>query len=69
MNDEQRGLAAFGAQPGGTGPIGREPVLRLTYVRSVHCARRALARGLWAAVAAVRIVLTGPSNKEAFTSP
>jgi glycolate oxidase iron-sulfur subunit len=61
MNDEQRRLAHFGAQPEGTGPVFRLPALQLTYVRRVHGDRCAWAVEKLAAVAATYMVLTGPS--------
>ncbi|MEQ6341453.1 MAG: hypothetical protein M3A44_07295 [Gammaproteobacteria bacterium] len=54
MNDEQRRLAPFGAQPGGTGRFCRETALHLAYVRQVRCAWCALSRGKSASVAAVQ---------------
>ena len=62
MNNEQRWLARFGAQPDGTGPFFRLPTLQLTCVRQVHGDRCASAVEKLAAVAATSIVLTGPSN-------
>ena len=62
MNDEQRWLARFGAQPEGTGPFFRLPSLQLTCVRQVHGDRCASAVEKLAAVAATSIVLTGPST-------
>ena len=60
MNDEQRGMAAFGAQPEGTGPFCRDTALPLAYVPQVHRVRGALSRAKMASVAAVWIVVTGP---------
>jgi len=53
MNDEQRGMAAFGAQPEGTGPFCRDTALPLAYVPQVHRVRGALSRDKMASVAAV----------------
>jgi hypothetical protein len=60
MNDEQRGMAAFGAQPEGTGPFCRDPALPLAYVPQVLGVRGAWSRAKMASVAAVSIVFTGP---------
>jgi hypothetical protein len=42
MNDEQRGLRQFRAQPFGAGPFFRQAALRLAYVAVLHRAHRAL---------------------------
>ena len=62
MNDEQRGMACFGAQPGGTGPFFPGTVLHFARVRQVHYAQCALFRKKMAAVADLKLVLTGPSE-------
>jgi len=57
-------MAAFGAQPEGTGPFCRDTALPLAYVPQVHGVRGALSRTKMASVAAVWIVLTGPRELE-----
>jgi hypothetical protein len=51
MNDEQRRLAGFAAQPEGTGPFSRNPALALVCLASLHGARAALTCEKMAAVA------------------
>ncbi len=55
-------MAPFGAQPEGTGPFSRRPMLPYLYVQRVHSAQGALARTKIATVAASSLVLTGPSE-------
>lgn len=54
MNDEQRCMARFGAQPEGTGPFFRRAALHFAYVHSVHGAQCALPYKKMATVAAVQ---------------
>jgi hypothetical protein len=61
MNDEQRRMAHFGAQPEGTGPplfrtIGRPTALLLAHVRQVHSAHSALLAEKTTAVAGFQLV-------------
>ncbi|MCB1866210.1 MAG: hypothetical protein KDG50_12360 [Chromatiales bacterium] len=56
MNDEQRRMTHFGAQPEGTGPFFRPTLLLLAYVRQVHRAHSALLAKKTAAVAAIGVV-------------
>jgi len=42
MNDEQRCMACFGAQPEGTGPFFCGAALHLAYVHPVHCTQCAV---------------------------
>jgi hypothetical protein len=53
MNDEQRGLTAFGAQPERTGPFSRNAALPLACVDWLHGVRGALPCSKMAAVAAI----------------
>jgi hypothetical protein len=53
MNDEQRSLSGFGAQPEGTGPFSRNTALPLACVDWLHGARGALPCSKMAAVAAI----------------
>ncbi len=55
-------MAPFGAQPEGTGPFSRRPVLPIAYVQRVHSAQGALACTKMAAIAALSLMLTGPNN-------
>jgi len=64
MNNEQRRGASFGAQPGGTGPFFRHPVLRFACVDRPHRTQRALAGAKTAAVAAIGQLLTGPNHMQ-----
>ena len=54
-------MACFGAQPGGTGPFFPGTVLHFARVRQVHYAQCALFRKKMAAVADLKLVLTGPN--------
>jgi hypothetical protein len=56
MNDEQRRMAHFGAQPEGTGPFFRPTALLLAHVRQVHSAHSALLAEKTTAVAAFQLV-------------
>jgi hypothetical protein len=51
MNDEQRSLRAFRAQPFGAGPFFREAALRLAYIAVLYGARHALPREKMASAA------------------
>jgi hypothetical protein len=53
MNDEQRSLREFWAQPFGAGPFFRQAALRLAYVAVLRGARRALPGEKMAAAAAI----------------
>jgi len=53
MNDEQRRMARFWAQPEGTEPFCRHPALRFAYVERPHLAQRAWSCEKTAAVAAI----------------
>jgi hypothetical protein len=53
MNDEQRSLRAFRAQPFGAGPFFRQAALRLAYIAVLYGARRALPGKKMAAAALI----------------
>jgi len=59
MNDEQRRLACFGAQPGGTGPVLRSAASRFAHVQQAHYAQRSLPCAKPASVAGMIYSQTG----------
>jgi hypothetical protein len=62
MNDEQRRVAGFQAQPEGTGPFFRNPALALMGVDWLHGTRAALSCEKMASVATTIQGLTGPRS-------
>jgi hypothetical protein len=53
MNDEQRSLREFWAQPFGAGPFFRQAALRLAHIAVLYRARRALPGEKMAAAALI----------------
>ena len=62
MNDEQRGVALFQAQPAGLGPFFRPAALSFAHVAPLHFAHSALLDEKSAPAELIGLVLTGPSS-------
>ena len=68
MNDEQRRVALFQAQPDGLGLFFHPAALSFAHVASLHVALSALPGKKRAPAALIGLVLTGPSNRSQYRS-